>query len=509
MAASSEAASLTIVVMGASGDLARKKTYPALFSVFCNGLFPPNTQIAGFARSAFTEEKFHARISSCFPKGKEEEAKEFLAKCFYFRGQYTSAADYKRLDDTLIAMETKLAPVNNRIFYMAIPPSIFVPVATNIRGNAMAPGWTRVVVEKPFGKDLESSEALGKALGALFTEEQLYRIDHYLGKEMVQNLMVLRFANSVFTPMWNRHYIKCVKITFKEPFGTKGRGGYFDEFGIIRDVMQNHLLQIMSLVAMEPPASRNAEDVRNEKVKVLKCVKPIVLEDVVLGQYGEDPLGSETSYIDDPTVPNDSVTPTFAAAVLHVQNDRWAGVPFILKCGKALDARKAEIRVQFQEPYNNLYPNMKRSRNELVIRVQPNEAIYLKMNLKEPGLSGDVCHKELDFTYKAGFGGKPDVRGAYETLIYDVIRGDHNLFVRGDELTAAWKIFTPLLHRIEGEKIKPEPYEFGSRRPVSSDALSKKYGYEHDTQYRWEPPSAVHYSRSVKTRRALPKKKVM
>ena len=251
-----------------------------------------------------------------------------------------------------------------------------------------------MVVEKPFGHDSESSAALGIELSRYFSESEVYRIDHYLGKEMVQNLMVLRFANAIFEPLWNRDHISTVQITFKEPFGTEGRGGYFDEFGIIRDVMQNHLLQVMSLVAMETPVSLRSEDVRNEKVKVLKCIAPLDIADVVLGQYGRNAAGTQEGYLEDKTVPANSVTPTFAAARFHINNPRWKGVPFILKCGKALNERKAEIRIQFKAPPNALFscegeapaigvgqlPNSIAPvhQNELVLRIQPDEAVYLK-----------------------------------------------------------------------------------------------------------------------------------
>lgn len=310
----------------------------------------------------------------------------------------------------------------------------------------------------------------------------MYRIDHYLGKEMVQNLMTLRFANAVFDPLWNRNHISSVQITFKEDIGTEGRGGYFDEFGIIRDVMQNHLLQILALVAMEAPVSADAEDIRDEKVKVLRACEPIKIEDVVIGQYGKDPEGKKPSYLDDPTVPKGSLMPTFATAVIHINNGRWKGIPFILKCGKGLNERKADIRVQFYENSNSLYPNT--ARNELVLRVQPNEAVYLKFNAKAPGMSENVTETELDLTYNERFDARlPD---AYERLIYDVLRGDHNLFVRADELEAAWAIFTPILHQIEGEKIPPIVYPFGSRGPQESDELIQSYGVSRSENYKWD-----------------------
>lgn len=327
----------------------------------------------------------------------------------------------------------------------------------------MAPkGWSRIIVEKPFGRDLDSSNKLSKHLASLFKEEELYRIDHYLGKEMVQNLMTLRFGNRIFGPTWNRDHISAVVISFKEPFGTQGRGGYFDEFGIIRDVMQNHLLQILCLVAMEKPPTTNADDIRNEKVKVLKSTKTITMNDVVLGQYVGDPSGegeAKLGYLDDPTVPKGSVTPTFALGVCHIQNERWDGVPFILRCGKALNERKAEVRIQYRDVPGDIFHGQAK-RNELVIRVQPGEAVYIKMMTKTPGMSFEMEETELDLTYLSRYKDAvmPD---AYERLVLDVFCGNQMHFVRSDELTEAWRIFTPLLHQIETEKNKPIPYAYG------------------------------------------------
>jgi glucose-6-phosphate 1-dehydrogenase len=485
---------LSIIVIGASGDLAKKKTYPALFSLFVNNLIPSHAIIAGFSRTEISHEKFRSNLKQSLKSPSPEKLEAFLSRVFYFQGQYDSFESFSHLSSELDKLERATSKaktlVANRVFYLAIPPSIFTPVARAIRHSACSPsGWVRLVVEKPFGRDSVTSKELSSQLALLFSEDQLYRIDHYLGKEMVQNLMVLRFANLVFEPLWNRNYIKNVTITFKEDIGTQGRGGYFDEFGIIRDVMQNHLLQIFALVAMEPPVSLNAEDVRDEKVKLLRCVKPIIREEIVTGQYLADPKGKEPGYLEDPTVPKGSVTPTFATAILHIHNQRWEGTPFILKCGKALDERKAEIRIQFYPVHNNVFVGtpVDGNPNELVIRVQPNEAVYLKMFSKKPGLTTEVALSELDLTYKSRFELNTPLPDAYERLIYDVVRGDHNLFVRDDELEAAWAIFTPILHKIESEKIAPEKYTFGSRGPSSSDELVSKFGFVRTKGYVWKP----------------------
>lgn len=343
-----------------------------------------------------------------------------------------------------------------------------------------------MIVEKPFGKDSASSKVLSDHLSSLYTEDQLYRIDHYLGKEMVQNLMTIRFGNQLFNPTWNRHHIASVLITFKEPFGTQGRGGYFDEFGIIRDVMQNHLLQILSLVAMEKPATVHPDDIRDEKVKVLKCIQALTLDDVVLGQYIGNPNGTgeeKEGYLDDPTVPAGSTTPTFAMAVLKINNERWDGVNFILRCGKALNERKAEVRIQYHDVPGDIFGG-KTKRNELVIRVQPGEALYVKMMTKSPGITFDMEETELDLTYQHRYKGivLPD---AYERLILDVFCGSQMHFVRSDELSEAWRIFTPLLHTIENNKIQPIKYVYGERGPKEADKKCDDSNFKFYGSYKW------------------------
>lgn len=491
---------ISVIVIGASGDLAKKKTFPALFELYMANLLPKRISIYGYARTHICNEDFRASMKKHLKIGTEADRDTFLSCCYYSSGAYGSIDAFKILDLKLIEHEDKLVgegynsftgshgAVANRLFYLAIPPSVFVESGTSIKEACLSKrGYNRVIVEKPFGHDLESSRALAKNLSSLFDETQVYRIDHYLGKEMVQNLIVLRFGNSLFEPLWSRSFISSVQITFKEPIGTQGRGGYFDQFGIIRDVMQNHLLQIASLIAMEPPVTLSSEDVRDEKVKVLRSAPPLRLDETILGQYVGNDNGEE-GYLDDPTVPKDSVTPTFAMCVLHFNSSRWEGVPFILKCGKGLNERKAEIRIQFKDRPGGLFKNESdpkgiASRNELVIRVQPDEAIYVKMNIKAPGLQTHAVMSELDLSYTDRFEDRlPD---AYERLILDVMRGDHSNFVRGDELDVSWKIFTPLLHEIEKKKIVPEKYVFGTRGPESADHLKVSLGYRRSTSYSW------------------------
>ncbi|ORZ14165.1 glucose-6-phosphate dehydrogenase [Absidia repens] len=450
-----------------------------------------------------THEEYLARVTQYIKLDKNNQHHEdeqvvldkFKHLLTYQTGTYDQDSSYQALDTFIKThAEATMAPGHrNRVFYMALPPSVFVTVARGLRHNAYAQdGVNRIVVEKPFGKDLASSNQLAQDLGQLFTEKEIYRIDHYLGKEMVKNMMTVRFANIFFSQIWNRMYIDNVQVTFKEPFGTEGRGGYFDEFGIIRDVMQNHLTQILSLIAMERPISTDAEAIRDEKVKVLKCIPPIDIRDALLGQYISDGDARRPGYLEDPTLTNKaSLTPTFAALVLWIQNERWEGVPFVLKAGKALDSAKVEVRIQFRNVAGNLYKNA--ARNELVIRVQPDEALYMKFNNKLPGLSYQTIQTDLDLTYENRYTDLA-IPDAYESLLLDVLRNDHSNFVRDDELSAAWRIFTPLLHKIDQHdaEIQMTHYKYGSRGPDELDAFVRKYGYDRsNAHYDWPVQSVL------------------
>lgn len=481
-------ASHVFVVFGASGDLAKKKIYPTLWSVFKENLFPKGTRIVGYARSKLTVEDIRQKCQPWIKvkDGEESLLEEFWKANSYVAGSYDTKRDFELLNQEMTNLEEKAA---NRLFYLALPPSVFASVTTLIKANCMSTsGWSRIIVEKPFGKDSDSSAELSNHLSALFKEDQLYRIDHYLGKEMVQNLMTLRFGNRIFSPTWNRDNIASVLITFKEPFGTQGRGGYFDEFGIIRDILQNHLLQILCLAAMEKPPSTSPDDIRDEKVKVLKSIPAIVMEDVVLGQYVGNPEGpdddAKLGYLDDPTVPKGSVTPTYCSAVLRINNERWDGVPFILRGGKALNERKAEVRIQYRDVPGDIFHG-EAVRNELVLRVQPGEAIYCKVMTKTPGMSFNLEETELDLTYNTRYKSArlPD---AYERLILDVFCGSQMHFVRTDELAEAWRIFTPLLHQIESERPTPTPYVYGSRGPKEADELLANNNFVYTGRYKWK-----------------------
>lgn len=473
---------LSIVVVGASGDLARKKIFPALFSLYCQGFLPERCQIFGFARSALTDAEFRQKITehlTCrYAPGEScaDRMDEFLDKCRYVAGSYGSR-------DSLLNLYQQMAEAEggqptNRFYYLAIPPSIFLDVAHALgdAGLVSCGGdhpWSRVVIEKPFGRDRQSSDELTHAMARVFVEDQTYRIDHYLGKEVIQNLLILRFANLIFEPLWNRRFIDRVEVLWKEDLGLEGRGGYFDQSGIIRDVMQNHLLQILALVAMEPPARLNSAAIATEKVKVLRCMPPPKASEIVLGQYGESTSGGRQypAYTDDPSVPNDSITPTFAAAKLEIHNDRWEGVPFFIRAGKGLDARMTEIHIHFRDLPGDMFCDCDGcpEANQLVIRVQPDEAIYLSLVNKVPGMNMKLASRNLDLQYKEAF--SELIPDAYESLLLDVIEGDQSLFIRHDELQAAWDVFTPVLHEIEQQHIVPEPYQFGSRGPAAADRL--------------------------------------
>lgn len=491
------------VVLGASGDLAKKKVYPTIWALYRDKLLPENTVIIGYARSERTISQLMEEVSKYVKLDLDKESKlwqQFWSTNHYLKGSYDNGQDFKLLNSHILNLQkannqqTKHSNLN-RLFYFALPPVVYASVSKLIREYCIPSqsdsethnsGWSRVIIEKPFGRDSESSAELSAHLSQLYKEDQIYRIDHYLGKEMVQNLMALRFGNRLFSKTWDRENISSVYITFKEPFGTYGRGGYFDQFGMIRDVMQNHLLQILSLVAMERPVSSNPEDIRDEKVKALRCMPAIKREDIVIGQYVGDAEAEDEAklgYRDDPTVPAGSITETYAMAVLWVNNERWEGVPFFLRCGKALNERKAEVRIQYRDVPGDIF-NGQLKRNELVIRVQPGEAVYLKMMTKQPGRSFKLEETELDLTYNKRYKDAilPD---AYEKLILDVFTGSQMHFVRSDELAEAWRIFTPVLKEIELNKDPPLPYKFGSRGPQQADHLASKHGYKFYGTYKW------------------------
>jgi glucose-6-phosphate 1-dehydrogenase len=478
---------LTIVILGASGDLAMKKICPALFALYCQNLLPKQLKIVGFARTPLTDAAYRDQVIqhlTCrYVPGErcDEYMARFLENCHYVAGGYDDPEAFHALRHRLNELEPEGRV--NRLHYLSVPPFLYLDIAKSLSAaglteNEDGSGWTRVVIEKPFGHDRDSSDELSIGLSGHFSEEQTFRIDHYLGKEVIQNMLVLRFANLIFDPIWNRHHVENVRISWMEDKGIDGRAGYFEEYGIIRDVMQNHLMQMLALVAMEQPYSLEANAVRDEKVKAIRAIPPIAPEDLVVGQYaagavnGREHLG----YFDEKGVADDSITPTFAAAHLHVKNRRWDGVPFLLRAGKGMHTRATEIRIRFRPVPGNIFAHAAGhlANNELIITVQPEESIVFRIVNKVPGLEIGLDETELDLRYAHKF--RADIPDAYEALLLDVVKGDKSLFIRADELEAAWDVFTPVLHQLEKRHIKPRSYAFGSSGPDAAHVLATRYG---------------------------------
>jgi glucose-6-phosphate 1-dehydrogenase len=454
-----------------------------------------------------TDQDLRERLRPTLKSGENNCDKDgFLNICTYVSGSYDSPEGFQALEKAISAHEKEqknsCCPAG-RLYYLALPPSVYPQVCKGLKTycdnvSSAHGSWIRVIAEKPFGRDVDSSEKLADELGALYPESQLYRIDHYLGKEMLQSLFVMRFANALLSPIWCRQSIASIQITFKEDFGTQGRGGYFDQFGIIRDMIATHLSQILAFVTMEKPATAHPDDIRDEKLKLLRCIRAADPAHAVLGQYTARSHPPEPGYLDDPTVPKGSKTPTYAALILYIDNDRWAGVPIIIRAGKALSERKTEIRLQLHATPHFIFNqdganDASQMRNEIVIRLQPDEAIYMKMMVKAPGLEMSPIISELDLDYRRRYPGVviPD---AYSRLILECLRGDQQHFLRRDELRAAWAIFTPLLHAIDKGKVDIHKYEFGSRGPAAADELLAKVGYIRPKNYTW---SSRHLSVAV------------
>lgn len=469
---------ITFIIFGASGDLANKKILPALFELYQNGLISKKIHIIGYARTKMDNKEFHSRFSEHIKisaSKNESVFSEFKNICTYIYGKYNNSDGFKKLLLHCKEIEDKCQK-QNRIFYMALPPDIFSSVSYYVK-KLLYPesGVAKLIVEKPFGKDFESNKKLQETLACIWKEDEIFRIDHYLGKEMIKNLLIIRFANIFLNASWNKHYISNIQIIFKEPFGVEGRGKYFNEFGIIRDVMQNHLLQILAILTMEKPDFFSPNDIRNKKVKILQDISTIDFKNIIIGQYTKSEDGSKPGYLDEDAVPKDSRCPTFAALTLFIKNESWDHVPFILIAGKALDEQKVEIRIQYK-CINEVFDNI--LRNELIICVQPEEGIYLNINSKYPGLDMHTISSELKYMYRDKF---PDIRipGAYESLLLDAIKGDQSNFVCDDELDQSWRIFTPLLHYLdENNDIKPTLYPYGSKGPPELSDYIKRYDYK-------------------------------
>ncbi len=398
--------------------------------------------------------------------------KDFLTSCYYQQGNYDSSNAFLELYSLMD--ETSDVKKASRLFYYAIPPSLFEPVAKAVGDSGFVlcasdkGSWSRTVIEKPFGRDRESSDHLTSALGKIFIEDQIFRIDHYLGKEMVQNILVTRFANEIFKPLWNEQHIEKIDIVWSEDIGVEGRGGYFDNYGIIRDVVQNHLLQILALITMEEPSSIAANRIRDRKVQLLKDISILTPDDIVIGQYIEGELNGKKheSYRSDPTVADDSLIPTYARVKLRINNERWRQTPITISAGKGMPEKRTEIRIKFKTEEPNIFckTGMCPPPNEMIFRIQPDEGIHLNIVNKAPGAKLEFHTQKLALSYSSAYK-ENIIPEAYENLILDVVLDEKSLFIRKDELEVAWDIFTPVLNWLDENKIEPKPYPFGTNGP--------------------------------------------
>jgi len=481
------------VVFGALGDLTQRKLLPSLYNMRVNGMLPRDFAIVGVGRAELDDAAFRGRMEQGlreFATGPVDDRvwAEFIDGLHYVRGDFEGPEVYRRVGDRLAEAERDHGTHGNALFYLATPPAAF---ATVVRGLGAAGAlaetggrWRRIVIEKPFGRDLESGVALNRDLAAAAREEQIYRIDHYLGKETVQNILVFRFANGLFEPIWNRRYIDHVQITVAEDIGVEGRGGYYDQAGVLRDIVQNHIFQLLTLVAMEPPSTLGAEAVRNEKVKVLDAIRPMSPEQIlgaaVRGQYGEGFLGGRKvpAYRAEARVAPGSMTETYAALKLFVENWRWAGVPFYVRSGKRLARRDTQISIQFRRPPLLLFEQAGVETidpNRLDLHIQPEEGIAITMKAKRPGSAIELSSVKLEFGYRS-IGGLPPGTG-YERLLYDVMVGDSTLFHRADIVEAAWRIATPVLDLWATLPARDFPnYAAGTWGPPASAELLQRDG---------------------------------
>ncbi len=471
--------SVTLIIFGALGDLARRKLIPSLFSLYSKGRLPDSFRIMGFGLPAASDQEFREAMrlgiihhSKALLDPPKWEA--FAARLFYHTGAFTETSDFESLQVRLIELENSIGSLTNRLYYLATPPRFFAQIISRLGKVGMSResdgAACRIVVEKPFGKDLVSAQALNREIQRVCDERQIYRIDHYLGKDTVQNVLVLRFANTIFEPVWNRNYVDHVQITVAENLGVEHRGSFYDRVGVLRDMFQNHLLQLLTLVAMEPPAAFTADALRNEKVKVLNATRPIPSEDVALHSV----RGQYRGYRNEPGVSPGSQTATFAAVRLYVDNWRWQGVPFYLRSGKAMAEKATEIIIQFKRPPHSLFalsPDQRLTPNMLSLCVQPDEGIHFKFETKVPDTPMDLSSADMEFHYQPGFGPNslPD---AYERLLLDAIHGDASLFMRHDEIELAWGLIDPIVAGWESPAAPPlQIYEPGSWGPPETDAF--------------------------------------
>ena len=471
---------LSIVIFGASGDLTQRKLVPSLFNLFRKGRMPKQFRIIGYGNTAFSDDQFRAHLEEGVKQFasfefKSEEWSSFAPNLSYLQGRYTDLADFKKLGSLIKNWEINSS---NRMYYMATPPGVFPSIIDLLGLTGQLTeynGWRRVVIEKPFGTDFESARSLNEQIHKTLNENQIYRIDHYLGKETVQNILVTRFANTIFEPLWNRNFIDHVEITVAEQVGVEHRGRFYDSVGVLRDMFQNHLLQLVSLVAMEPPASFDATALRNEKVKVLSSIRPMKEEEVIQNTVRAQYQG----YREEEGVNPNSMTPTWAALKLKIDNWRWQGVPFYLRSGKHLKEKLSQIAIQFKEPPNLLFPSKQErlTPNMLVLYLQPDEGVHWRFEAKVPDTIAQLRSVDMEFHYADSFG-KTAIPEAYERLLLDIISGDASLFTRADEVETAWRLIDPILETWETSDKKPPLafYEPGSWGPAEADELLARDG---------------------------------
>ncbi len=463
----------TVVIFGITGDLAARKLLPALHALLRSEAIHPETTLVGFARSDIDEDDLRQRLSAAAREHVDdidgEAWRRLVGGLRYVRGGYDDPDAYARLARLLADLEPR-----DHVYYTATPPETYAPIVAGLAAAGLADesdGYRRLVVEKPFGADLASARELNAFVLERFSEAQVYRIDHYLAKETAQNLAVLRFANTLFEPVWSNRAIDHVQITMAEPIGTEGRGAFYDAAGVVRDVFQNHLLQLLALVAMEPPTRYDADSVRDEKVKVFRSLTCAAPERAVLGQYVAG--AGHPGYLEEEGVAADSRTPTFVAAAFEVRNWRWAGVPFYLRTGKRLEKKASEIVLRLKSPpYVPFDLPVPPKADRLVLRLVPDEGITLLFNAKKPGQGIEVDRVRLDFAYQGRY--KRPNPDAYETLILDVIEGDPTLFMRADEVEAQWQVVAPLL--AASDAAEPLPYPAGSMGPEAAHTLLERDG---------------------------------
>ena len=482
-----------VILFGASGDLARRKVIPALYDLAAHNSLASRFALIGFARTPMTDDTFRAAVEEAAKSISEvgpidsEQWKEFAANLFYCPGEYNDSQSFARLAKRLAELDQQRKLGGNRLLYLSTPPEVY-PVIVEQLGRvglarpATPESWVRIIIEKPFGRDSASARELNQIVHGVFEENQVYRIDHYLGKDTVQNLLVLRFSNGIFEPLWNRNYVDHVQITAAETLGVERRGGFYETTGALRDMIQSHCLQLTSLVALEPPATFDATAVRNEKIKVLQSIRPFNLEmvaqNVVRGQYAAGPIGGKPvpGYRQEPNVSPQSRTETFVAMKLLIDNWRWAGVPFYLRTGKRLAKRTTEIVIQFRRAPHIVFRGRDVEPNKLILNIQPDEGISVSFGAKRPGTEMNIGNVTMNFTYREGFG--EATRSAYATLVNDCLRGDATLFDRGDSVEAAWKLVDPILEVWSAAKSTPVPgYPAGSWGPRESDHLLERDGY--------------------------------